>query len=169
MFSSDVILGRRIKYLMPIKPGHLRVGTRWAELLKQREGVRARRHLAGGQELNKHTRELAPLNGEDTISIQNQHGNTPLKWDQTGTISEVGDIDKYTIKIDGSGRLTNRNRRFLQPVRPNKEAIRMPAPADGLPAENDTALPPTQSQPRRSKRVPRRDQPATTGRRLVRQ
>ena len=88
--------------------------------------------------MNKHTRELAPLNGEDTISIQNQHGNTPLKWDQTGTISEVGDIDKYTIKIDGSGRLTNRNRRFLQPVRPNKEAVSRPAPADGLPAAGGT-------------------------------
>ena len=36
---------------------------------------------------------------------------------------EVGDFDKYTIKIDGSRRLTNGNRRFLQPVRPNKEAI----------------------------------------------
>ena len=143
MSSSHVILGMRIKDLMPIKPGHLRFGSRWAELLKQREAVMARRHLARGQELNKHTRELAPLNVGDTVSIQNQHGNTPLKWDPTGNFLEVGDFDKYTSKIDGSRRLTNGNRRFLQPVRPNKEAIRMPAPADGLPAENDTALPPT--------------------------
>ena len=74
-----MVFGRRIKDLMPINPGQLRVGSRLAELLKQREALMARRHMVRGQDLNKHTRELAPLKVGDTISIQNQHGNTPLK------------------------------------------------------------------------------------------
>ena len=102
MSSSNVVFGRRIKDLMPIKPGQLRVAPRWTELLKQREAVMARRHLARGKELNKHTRELAPLKVGDTVSIQNQHGNHKLKWDNIGLIVEVGAFDKYTIKIYAS-------------------------------------------------------------------
>ena len=77
---------------------------------------------------------------------------------------EVGAFDKYTIKIDGSGRLTNRNRRFLRPVRSYKEIISRPAPAAGAPAADKTVPPPTQAEPRRSARVAKRNQAATTGR-----
>ena len=104
----------------------------------------------------KHTRELVPLKMRDTVSIQNRHSNTPLKWDYTGTIMEVGNFNKYTIKIDGSGRLT-------------KEAISRLASVARLPAADNTAPPPTQSQPRRPERVARRSQAATPGRRPSRQ
>ena len=114
--SSNVVFDRRIKDLMPIRPGRLRVAPRWAKMLKQQETVMARRHLARGKELIKHTRELVPRKVGDTVSIQNQHGNTPLKWDNTGIIMEVGAYDKYTVKINGIGRLTDRNRRFLRPI-----------------------------------------------------
>ena len=56
MSSSNMIFGRRIMDLMPIKPGQLKVVSRWAKLLKQREAVIAKRHMARGQALNKHTR-----------------------------------------------------------------------------------------------------------------
>ena len=86
MSSSDMVFGRRIKDLIPIRPGRLRVAPRWAEMLKQQETVMARRHLARGKELIKHTRELVPRKVGDTVSIQNQQGNTPLKWYNTGII-----------------------------------------------------------------------------------
>ena len=47
--SSDIIIGRRIKDLMPIRPLQLRIVLSWAELQKQREVV-ARCHLARGKE-----------------------------------------------------------------------------------------------------------------------
>ena len=169
MTSSDVIFGRRIKDLMPIGPGRLRVAPRWAELMKQREAVMVRCQMARRKELNKHTRKLAPLKVGDTVSVHNQHGNSPLKWDNTGKIVEVGAFNKYSIKIDGSRRLTNRNREFLRPVRSYKEMISRPAPAAGTPAADETAPPPTQPEPRRSARVIRRNQAATTGRRPSRQ
>ena len=46
--------------------------------------------------------------------IQNQSGTKPTKWDRSGTIVEVRDFNKYVVKVDGSGRLTLRNRRFLK-------------------------------------------------------
>ena len=60
--------------------------------------------------------------------VQNQHGNNVLRWDNKGTVVETTDFDKYTMKIDGSERLTVRNRRFLWPVQSYKEAISHPAP-----------------------------------------
>ena len=62
------------------------------------------------------------------VVIQNQHGNTPLKWDHTRTVLEIGDFDKFTITVDGSGRLTDRNRKFLQLIKCYKRAISPPEP-----------------------------------------
>ena len=59
--SSDVVFGRQIKDFIPIRPSPLRVVPRWAEILKQQDTVMARRHLARGKELSKHTRELHPM------------------------------------------------------------------------------------------------------------
>ena len=115
--SSDVGFGRQIKDFIPIRPSPLRVVPRWAEILKQQDTVMARRHLALGKELSKHTRELHPMKVGDAVSIQKQHGNTPLKWDNTNIIMEVSAHNRYTINIDGNGRLINKNRRFLRLIR----------------------------------------------------
>ena len=78
-------------------------------------------------------------------------------------------FDKYTIKIDGSGGLTNRNRRLLSLIQSQKEIISRLAPAAGTPAADKTASPPTQADPRRSARVAKRNKAATTGLRPSRQ
>ena len=51
-------------------------------------------------------------------------GNNPTKWDRSGIVVESLGNDQYKIKVDGSGRLTLRNRRFLRaytPVTPSIE------------------------------------------------
>ena len=51
------------------------------------------------------------------ISIQvSQHGNDPLRWDRSGVVVEVGEYDSYSVRLDGSGRLSKRNRTHLRPV-----------------------------------------------------
>ena len=51
------------------------------------------------------------------ISVQvNQHGNDPLRWERSGVVVEVGEYDSYNVRLDGSGRLTKRNRTHLRPV-----------------------------------------------------
>ena len=50
--------------------------------------------------------------------IQNQRGPSPTKWDKSGTVVSIQGYDKYLVKIDGSDRLTTRNRRFLRKFSP---------------------------------------------------
>ena len=67
--------------------------------------------LEKAQEGTRHKSTLAP--GE-TVLMQNQTGPTPLKWGSTGTVMEVGSHDQFIVKLHGSGRLTQRNRKYLK-------------------------------------------------------
>ena len=61
-----------------------------------------------------HTRRLPPLAVGHHVCIQNQTGPHSNKWDKTGIIIEVRQFDQYVIRVDGSGRITLRNRKFLR-------------------------------------------------------
>ena len=50
------------------------------------------------------------------VQIQNQRGNDPKRWNKSGKIIEKLDFDQYLVKVDGGGRLTRRNRRFLKKI-----------------------------------------------------
>jgi len=52
----------------------------------------------------------------DTVAIQNQHGNNPLRWNRTGIIVEKRPHRQYRILVDGSGRTTLRNRKLLRRI-----------------------------------------------------
>ena len=61
--------------------------------------------------------------------LQNQHGAGKIakKWDRTGLVLENMGHNKYRIKVDGSGRVTDRNRQFLRqftPVTPSQPGPR---------------------------------------------
>ena len=54
--------------------------------------------------------------------VQNQSDNYPLRLDKRGTIVKCEGFDQYQVMIDGSRRLTRRNRRYLRlftPFQPN--------------------------------------------------
>ena len=66
--------------------------------------------------LGKGARDLPSLDVGDMVQIQNQRGNSPRRWNKSGKIVEKLDFDQYLVKVDGSGRLTRRNRRFLKKI-----------------------------------------------------
>ena len=72
---------------------------------------------------SEHTKRLPPLKVGDKVRVQSQTGAHPTKWDKTGTVIEVRQHDQYVVKIDGSGRMSTRNRKFLRKyipiMRPN--------------------------------------------------
>ena len=70
------------------------------------------------------TRDLDDLPVGTPVSIQNQTGNHPNKWDKTGIILENQPHSKVVIRVDGSRRITTRNRRFVRQLNP---ALRMGA------------------------------------------
>ena len=69
----------------------------WQETLDARETAFAKRHISPPNQ-STHGRELQPLSIGQEVQIQNQSGN------------------KYTVRVDGSRRITLRNRKFLKPI-----------------------------------------------------
>ena len=50
------------------------------------------------------------------VQIQNQRGVNPKRWCKSGKIVEKLEFNQYLVKVDGGGRLTRRNRRFLKKI-----------------------------------------------------
>ena len=150
------VFGRPTCDFIPIIPGKYRPHETWRETLKAREEALRKRHVRTAETWAEHTKRLPPLAVGDLVRVQNQTGPHPNKWDKTGSIVEVRQHDQYAIKIDGSGRITLRNRKFLRkfsPVhydRPTRSiyddlATRVtgltPIVTPQLPNENDPATP----------------------------
>ena len=68
------------------------------------------KNLGGG------ARDLPNLKVGDMVQIQNQRGNNPKRWNKSGRVIEKLDFDQYLVKVDGGGRITRRNRRFLKKI-----------------------------------------------------
>ena len=111
---AQCIFGRPIRDFIPIHPGRYEPHPTWRETLLAREEALRNRHMKMAERLTEHTQRLPPLKVGDKVRIQNQTGPHPTKWDKTGTVIEVRQFDQYLTKVDGSGRATLRNRKFLR-------------------------------------------------------
>ena len=81
------------------------------------------------------------------VWVQNQLTN---KWDKSGTITEALDHHRqYTVKLDGSGRLSRRNRKHLKII--SKQPV-----TNLVPNEADTPADQREPRPRRNRRCPDR-------------
>lgn len=118
------VFGRPIQDFIPIVPGKYTPHNTWRETLAAREDALRNRHMRGAERWSEHTKQLLPLAVSDHVRIQNQTGQHPLKWDKTGVVVEVRQYDQYVIRVDGSGRVTLRNRKFLRKYIP----VRQPSP-----------------------------------------
>ena len=150
------VFGRPTRDFIPIIPEKYRSHETWRETLKAREEALRKRHIRTAETWAEHTKRLPPLAVWDLVRVQNQTGPHPNKWDKTGNIADVRQHDQYTIKIDGSGRITFRNRTFLRKFSPvhydrpigliyDDLATRVtgltPVVTPQLPDENDSATP----------------------------
>ena len=108
------VFGRQVRDGLPILQGKYNPHETWKELLDHREKAMAKRHVAMHEAWNEHTKKLLPLKTGDRVFVQNQTGNHPRRWERTGIIVEVKDFDQYSVRIDGTGRITLRNRKFLR-------------------------------------------------------
>ena len=87
----------------------------WSVIADSREQALAKRAL---KEIETEKKELKPLCVGDSVQIQNQSGNHPNKWFSTGVIAEVLPNRQYQVVVDGSRRISLRNRRFLKKILP---------------------------------------------------
>ena len=123
------IFGRPIRDFIPIMPGRFQPHSTWRNTLHAWEEALRNRHMKAAERWAEHTRQLPPLVMGDTVRIQNQTGPYPNKWDKTGRVIEVRQFDQYVVRVDGSGRVTLRNRKFLRKFEP---VIPSPPPMDDL-------------------------------------
>ena len=86
----------------------------WRNAWAAKENALRARFTRTTESLKEHSRSLRPLSLGETVFLQNQSGLHPTKWDRSGVVVESLGYDQYRVKVDGSGRLTLRNRRFLR-------------------------------------------------------
>ena len=94
------------------------MGDMWTNVLGAREEALAKRALMTHDRSSEKTKPLLPLRVGDHVLIQNQTGNHPKRWDKRGVIASCEGFDQYIVIVDGSRRLTKRNRKFLRRFEP---------------------------------------------------
>ena len=155
MSPAMCLFGRPVKDLIPILPGKYIPHTTWRESLCLREEALRHRHMRHQEKWSEHTKILPPLQVGDRVRIQNQTGPHTNKWDRTGIVIEVRQFHQYLIRIDGSGRQTLRNRKFLRKFIPMYQPPKRRSiiediaylPPNPPPDHDDTASSPSSSTP----------------------
>jgi hypothetical protein len=122
---ARAFFGRELRDFLP-RPGSALMGDLWIQIADSREKALARRAKCSKEKWSEHTRALATLQVGDSVFVQNQTGNNPKRWDKRGVIMKCEGYDQYHVMLDGSRRLTRRNRKFLRPFtnyRPDRMVI----------------------------------------------
>ena len=97
---------------IPTHPKHLRLHKQWILTSKQREELFKAKNKASLQRYNRISTILTPLKPRTRVLILTQ-GRNP-RWTQSGIVVTKLPFRQYRIKLDGSGRIIQRNRRFLR-------------------------------------------------------
>lgn len=125
---AEIVFGRRLRDAFTFVNKSERfqnpeIRSTWRDAWEAKEEALRVRFAKSSERMDIHTRDLPPLLIGDRVFVQNQNGTHPLKWDRSGLVVEVQNHDQYVIKIDGSGRLTLRNRRFLRRYSPARSSF----------------------------------------------
>ena len=139
-FSPAMSLyGRPMRDHLPRQMDNIR--QKWQIVADARESAYAKRQLRQDPRLTD--RVLEDLKIGDAVQIQNQTGNRPRKWYATGIIVECLPHRQYKVIVDGSRRLTLRNRKFLRRIDPTCRKEQSPALIrTPVRWENDSQVPP---------------------------
>ena len=116
---AQIIFGRPLRDTLSFvnrleKYSNPNVRPTWRQAWAAKEEALCTRITRTMESLKEHSRTLRPLAVGERVFLQNQQGASPTKWDRSGVVVETPGHDLYRVKVDGSGRLTLRNRRFLR-------------------------------------------------------
>ena len=123
-----MVFGRTLREHMPCLPYKYAPTADWCVSQELRERMLAKSREIDGEKLSRHTKRLSDLPIGTAVAIQNQTGRHPTKWDKTGIIVEARPHEQLVIKVDGSRRLTLRNRRFVKELSPAASGSKVKPP-----------------------------------------
>ena len=115
---AQILYGRALRDHLPMPREFLQQRKEWILLKAEREKALSTKYGKLQEELERHSHPLKDLPVGSIVQVQNQKGNDPLRWDRSGTVVESLGNQQYSVKMDGSGRVTLRNRKFLRKIEP---------------------------------------------------
>ena len=115
---AQIIFGRQLRDHLPLTQGKFVPRQEWRQTAELREQSLASRHVLKAEQLARGSKALPPLHSGQHVAIQDQTGNTPRRWSKTGMILEALPHSSYLVKVNGSNRVTKRNRQFLRLITP---------------------------------------------------
>jgi hypothetical protein len=140
MSPAVALFGRHLSDFLPRHKETL-MGDMWTKLADARETALARRGTDAREKWSAHTKSLKPLLEGDSVFVQNQTGNHQKRWDKRGVVIKVNNYDQYMVRLDGSRRLTRRNRKFLRNFEPFRPVRPFNTTAGGQEQHDQTAQP----------------------------
>ena len=145
---AQILLHRQLRDSLPSHPSHYQLHKDWVISAKEREAALAKRNHIIVERYNGRTRELPPLLVGTKVAVQEEQLGKKY-WNKTGTIIEALDHRQYRIRMDASGRITLRNRRFLRNFTPISSPMPPTPPSDVVSDQlRTTTLQPSRKTPR---------------------
>jgi hypothetical protein len=118
---SQILFHRQLRDKIPTHPHHLRLHKEWILTAKQRETLFKTKTSAMLHQYNAISKDLTPLTPRTKVLILT--GTRNPRWNVSGTIVMQLPFRKYRVKLDGSGRIVIRNRRFLRKYKVSKTSF----------------------------------------------
>ena len=162
---AQMVFGRAMRDFIPSLQYKYEPAKDWSVTQEYRERTLALKREADAEKWTKRTKDYAVIEVGTPVILQNQTGNNPNKWDKTGVVLENKPHSQVVIRVDGSRRVTTRNRKFVRklnavPITPTPVAHKPshspaqrtpdnhpatnsdPTPLAGIEADPDQALSP---------------------------
>ena len=131
---AQLALGRQLRDSIPMSREYYLPDSHWAKTIQERERAMTRSMMREKDVYDIHAKQLPYLRTGNHVLIQDP---VTKMWDRSGIVMERYPYRQYLVKINGSGRMTRRNRRHLKfaPTTPTVES------ADNSSGRNTTPLP----------------------------
>ena len=128
---AQMVFGRQMRDFIPSLQHKYEPIKDWSVTQEYRERTLALKRDSDNKKWSQRTRDLEILEVGTPVAVQNQTGNNPTKWDKTGVILENKPNSQVMIRVDGSRRVTMRNRRFIRELNPDLRRNQVSAPVMG--------------------------------------
>ena len=119
---AQSLLGRHLRDSLPAMREFYQIRKEFVMERRERKIVSAKSIKKMMESYDNGSRVLPPLTVGDSVRVQNQTTTRTTKWDKTGRVTKDLGNRQYEVLLDGSRRITMRNRKHLRRI-PGKHVV----------------------------------------------